>query len=199
MSLAEHFQQSTEGHYALFTRGKLHIYSLAAQINVAWSLAQMGSIYSNTRSCQNKVTRCTWGWPHAALCTLLVPIPSLKLWTYSQPQRRAGWYEAGFWPHLFIAVPPTQAVDILGHRLANVLLSHTSSESWSHIYKKKLHRTSGDASSGLQNAIWSCKCCCCFFLLDVFMQKLQFNFTKGSSKCLRTFVESKVKFNFLEM
>lgn len=38
-----------------------------------------------------------------------------------------------------------------------------------------------------------------FFLLDVFMQKLQFNFTKGSSKCLRTFVESKVKFNFLEM
>lgn len=37
------------------------------------------------------------------------------------------------------------------------------------------------------------------FLLEVFMQKLQFNFTKGSSKCLRTFVESKVKFNFLEM
>lgn len=198
MSLAEHFQQSTEGHYALFTRGKLHIYSLAAQINVAWSLEQMGSIYSNTRSCQNKVTRCTWGWPHTALCTVLVPSPSLKLWT-SQLQRRAGWYEAGFWPHLFIAVPLTQAEDILGHRLANVLLSRTSSESWSHIYKKKLHcwlqamqvlvcRMSSDAASAAA-----------VFLLEVFMQKLQFNFTKGSSKCLRTFVESKVKFNFLEM
>lgn len=58
-SLAEHFQQSTEGHYPLFTGGKLRIYSLAAQVSVAWNLAQMGPIYGNTWPCQDQASRCS--------------------------------------------------------------------------------------------------------------------------------------------
>lgn len=67
MSLAEHYLQSTEDHYPLFTKGKLHIYSLAAQINVAWSLAQLGPIYDNTQPCQDRVTSCSQTWSDAAL------------------------------------------------------------------------------------------------------------------------------------
>lgn len=80
MLLAERFQQSTEGHYPLFTRRKLHIYTLAAQLNVARSLAQMGPIYGNTWPYQDKVTRCFKIWSCAVSstqCWCQAPVPSL--------------------------------------------------------------------------------------------------------------------------